>query len=62
MVGTYLLTNIFWSGNALDINGDGIGSWELLDEFSQMIGSSEFTYISSIQNSLAEKKSMMDTN
>lgn len=38
LYGDYVLEGVHWSGLPVDLNRDGTGRWELMDEFKAMLG------------------------
>lgn len=54
LFGDYSMTDIHWSGLAVDINRDKIGRWELIDEFKKQFGYYEPSYIAHIEQEESE--------
>ncbi len=50
LCGKYQLKAVSWSGNALDLNNDGIGHWDLINEFNQLPGYAPLAYTTIVSN------------
>ncbi len=59
LYGNYKLSNIHWSGQAVNLNQDELSYWDLLYEFKDILGYCEQSYVATVDDAmkLSEKDS-----
>lgn len=52
LYGNYKLSNIHWSGQAVNLNQDGLSYWDLLYEFKDILGYCEQSYVATVDDAM----------